>query len=108
MEMNFREEWIPTGREALWSGRRDSNPRHQPWQGCTLPAELLPRWLRSQLSRFTGRVSNESGKPHPGASLRKSHNPAGACVPTFGTNTVLCNALKPKQIGGGKNLDGGR
>ena len=20
-----------------WSGRRDSNPRHQPWQGCTLP-----------------------------------------------------------------------
>src|SRR5437899_10535173 len=25
-----------------WSGRRDSNPRHQPWQGCTLPAELLP------------------------------------------------------------------
>ena len=21
----------------IWSGRRDSNPRHQPWQGCTLP-----------------------------------------------------------------------
>lgn len=20
-----------------WSGRRDSNSRHQPWQGCTLP-----------------------------------------------------------------------
>src|SRR5271170_1982413 len=26
-----------------WSGRRDSNPRHRPWQGRTLPAELLPR-----------------------------------------------------------------
>ncbi len=25
-----------------WSGRRDSNPRHRPWQGRTLPAELLP------------------------------------------------------------------
>ena len=25
------------------SGRRDSNPRHQPWQGCTLPTELRPR-----------------------------------------------------------------
>ena len=25
-----------------WSGRPDSNRRHQPWQGCTLPAELLP------------------------------------------------------------------
>ena len=20
-----------------WSGKRDLNPRHQPWQGCTLP-----------------------------------------------------------------------
>ena len=22
---------------AVWSGRRDSNPRPQPWQGCALP-----------------------------------------------------------------------
>ena len=28
-----------------WSGRRDSNPRHQPWQGCTLPTELRPHKL---------------------------------------------------------------
>ena len=28
----------PQGRLYLyWSGRRDSNPRHQPWQGCALP-----------------------------------------------------------------------
>jgi hypothetical protein len=26
----------------FWSGRRDSNSRHPPWQGGTLPAELLP------------------------------------------------------------------
>ena len=26
-----------------WSGRRDSDPRHPPWQGGTLPAELLPQ-----------------------------------------------------------------
>src|SRR5690606_36517657 len=25
-----------------WSGRRDSNSRHLPWQGSALPAELLP------------------------------------------------------------------
>ncbi len=25
------------------SGRRDLNPRHQPWQGCALPTELLPQ-----------------------------------------------------------------
>jgi hypothetical protein len=30
-------EWL-----VVWSGRRDSNSRHPPWQGGTLPAELLP------------------------------------------------------------------
>jgi hypothetical protein len=25
-----------------WSGRRDSNPRHPPWQGGALPTELRP------------------------------------------------------------------
>ena len=29
------------------SGRRGLNPRPQPWQGCALPAELLPRCLRN-------------------------------------------------------------
>ncbi len=28
------------------SGKRDSNPRHQPWQGCALPTELFPRNLQ--------------------------------------------------------------
>ena len=27
----------------LKSGKRDSNPRPQPWQGCALPTELFPR-----------------------------------------------------------------
>ena len=29
--------------QRKWSGRRDSDPRHPPWQGGTLPTELLPR-----------------------------------------------------------------
>ncbi len=29
-----------------WSGKRDSNSRPQPWQGCALPTELFPRMLR--------------------------------------------------------------
>ncbi len=29
--------------EFRWSGRRVSNSRPQPWQGCALPTELLPR-----------------------------------------------------------------
>ena len=28
---------------ASESGKRDSNPRPQPWQGCALPTELFPR-----------------------------------------------------------------
>src|SRR4030095_6388787 len=28
---------------AIQSGKRDSNPRPQPWQGCALPTELFPR-----------------------------------------------------------------
>ena len=27
----------------MWSGRRDSNPRPQPWQGYALPTEPLPQ-----------------------------------------------------------------
>ena len=39
---------IPPGTHDLislykfWSGRRVSNSRPQPWQGCALPTELLP------------------------------------------------------------------
>ena len=28
---------------STWSGRRDSDSRPQPWQGCALPTELLPQ-----------------------------------------------------------------
>jgi hypothetical protein len=28
--------------DAIWSGKRDSNSRPQPWQGCALPTELFP------------------------------------------------------------------
>ena len=34
------------------SGKRDSNPRPQPWQGCALPTELFPR-TRVQSNRRT-------------------------------------------------------
>jgi hypothetical protein len=28
---------VQAGQLVIWSGRRDSNPRPQPWQGCALP-----------------------------------------------------------------------
>ena len=30
----------------FWSGKRDSDPRPQPWQGCALPTELFPHASR--------------------------------------------------------------
>ena len=35
----------------MWSGKRDSNSRPQPWQGCALPTELFPRCVALSLKR---------------------------------------------------------
>src|SRR5262245_51106879 len=34
----------------IWSGRRDSNPRHTAWEAVTLPAELRPQRRRNVAS----------------------------------------------------------
>ena len=43
-----------------WSGRRVSNSRPQPWQGCALPTELLPQihWRREPESNRPTRICN--------------------------------------------------
>ena len=40
------------------SGKRDSNSRPQPWQGCALPTELFPQKLckRSKFSTYLPRL----------------------------------------------------
>ena len=43
----------------IWSGRRDLNPRLQPWQGCTLPLSYSRVVERKRLYRRTGEVSTE-------------------------------------------------
>ena len=70
----------------FWSGRRVSNSRPQPWQGCALPTELLPHTGDAlsqklfQLPRqaaatdFTAnwsgrRVSNSRPQPWQGCAL---------------------------------------
>ena len=44
----------------IWSGRRVSNSRPQPWQGCALPTELLPQksWRREPESNRPTRICN--------------------------------------------------
>ena len=38
--------------DLFWSGKRDSNSRPQPWQGCALPTELFPHVSRMGLQRY--------------------------------------------------------
>ena len=54
-----------------WSGRPDSNRRHRPWQGRTLPAELLPRGVK-RLRAFARRFCLDCFCPR---RLRCSHFP---------------------------------
>ena len=36
---------FPPASRRNWSGRRVSNSRPQPWQGCALPTELFPHFF---------------------------------------------------------------
>jgi hypothetical protein len=42
----------------VWSGRRVSNSRPQPWQGCALPTELLPHGPAIQRFAFYYAMQN--------------------------------------------------
>ena len=45
------------------SGKRDSNPRPQPWQGCALPTELFPHVSRFRLVRASRRDGSSTHAP---------------------------------------------
>ncbi len=51
------------------SGKRDSNPRPQPWQGCALPTELFPR-LRASYSLVRCNQSRPDPLGHGGEGNR--------------------------------------
>jgi hypothetical protein len=44
---------------GIWSGRRDSNPRHSAWEADTLPAELLPLGSLGILAQPRSRLNGE-------------------------------------------------
>ncbi len=43
-----------------WSGKRVSNSRPQPWQGCALPTELFPHIEKEQSTSNQNGAGNES------------------------------------------------
>src|SRR5437763_1246059 len=65
------------------SGKRDSNPRPQPWQGCALPTELFPRGRnltdpvrRDHPERTVGRADRRTSPAR--AKPRAASRPAAA------------------------------
>ena len=44
----------------MWSEKRGSNPRPQPWQGCALPAELFSLLSWSELILFYQKTDSQS------------------------------------------------
>ncbi len=57
-----------TDTRKIWSGKRDSNSRPQPWQGCALPTELFPRRVKAHIVWMWRPVSTpgrHSGFPRP-------------------------------------------
>lgn len=88
-----------------WSGRRDSNSRHLPWQGSALPTELHPQTERQEVGRElarstaifpTSRPPFYAGQPLPPAflaDLAQPRNPA----PNRSLSAASSLARQPNQ-----------
>ncbi len=67
----------PGGDRAHWSGRRDSNPRPQPWQGCALPLSYTPQpWQGCALPLSYTRILTGSGPCRPPLLCQKGKQKA--------------------------------
>ena len=94
----------------FWSGRRGSNSRPQPWQGCALPTELLP--LRSTdfttpfARHWSGRRgSNSRPQPWQGCALPTELLPLRAMQLLITSTALLrqCYVLQqPAETGAGE------
>src|ERR1041384_7244410 len=114
----FRRSVLPTHQ----SGKRDSNPRPQPWQGCALPTELFPRGrnltapVRGDHPESDGRTVGHSDRESFAVSGRPSDRPTVRPSGGEGDRTPdLVNAIHalsqlsyaPCILGPGKTRSGG-
>jgi hypothetical protein len=83
-----------------WSGRRVSNSRPQPWQGCALPTELLPLGVQ-----IVWRRGSESNRPRrlcrplhnrfatsPEETVTKINSGVTRCHPEFWSGRRVSNS----------------
>ena len=78
-----------------WSGRRDSNPRPQPWQGCILP---LNYFRKTCMSYFIKSAGEGSRTPTPKALDPKSSASANSATPAYFVKMVSHEGLEPSTL----------
>src|SRR5438046_1719454 len=66
----------------IWSGRRVSNSRPQPWQGCALPTELLPHTRSARIAADRAAHYRQEVKPLAG----RLHQPRSVISPVIATS----------------------
>ena len=85
----------PRRRIVDLSGRRDSNPRPQPWQGCALPTELLPRrWAHCSARVTPTKRSYLPVDPNPPAPRTVSSRLSTSIHSIAGTGTIASWAMR--------------
>ena len=62
---------MPTSRQALWSGRRDSNSRHPAWKAEALPTELLPLMISDLPQPVFRAIFRRAGYPQKALCARR-------------------------------------
>src|SRR2546421_6041622 len=93
--------WLPNSDKTIWSGRRDSNPLPQPWEGRALPGELLPRSRRRPSHGGPGAVGKRVylSRPAPLSAAEPLETTGGGQPPT-----KSCHILGRHR----REVDGGR
>ena len=70
------------------SGKRDSDPRPQPWQGCALPTELFPQGKINGEEEETRTPTTQLSLPPQSSASTNSATPP---------NVYILNNLCPEQ-----------
>ena len=79
------------------SGKRDSDPRPQPWQGCALPTELFPQKEGEEEETRTP-TTQLSLPPQSSASTNSATSPTSnlKIVPKTGLEPARCETHAPE------------
>ena len=91
----------------LWSGKRDSDPRPQPWQGCALPTELFPHDVSLNASAKVTKICESPNFSVPFCNFftitepqDKSNRPPPASHTAYYQSDILHSEIKRTKSSG--------